>query len=81
MDVKIDPKIDEMGCKIEEKWMQNRTKINGKLDPKIEENEYQKPPKWKPEASQIEPRGRQEGARTPQKQKKKIDPTKNIPNK
>ena len=45
MDVKIDPKIDEMGCKIEEKWMQNRRKIHAKIDPKIEENEYQKPPK------------------------------------
>ena len=75
MDVKIDPKIDEMRCKIEEKWMQNRRKINAKIDPKIEENEYQKPPKWEPEASQIEPRRRQEGARTPKKPTKNTDPT------
>ena len=32
-------------------------------------------PKWKPETSQIEPSGRQEGARTPEKPKKKTEPT------
>ena len=41
-----------------------------------EENEHPKPPKWRPEPSQIEPRGRQAGVRTPKKPKKNIDLTK-----
>ena len=37
----------------------------------------QKPPKWSPEPSKIEPKWGQEGARTAQKSKNNINPTKN----
>ena len=60
------------------KMLQHMAKVAEKVGSKawkFDENGHQKPPKWRPEPSQIEPRGRQEGARTPKKPKKKIDPT------
>ena len=40
------------------------------------QNGPQKPPKWRPKPSKIEPKLGQEGARTTQKAKNNIDPTK-----
>ena len=58
---------------------QHRAKVPEKVIAKnleiVKNMDTKNVPKWKPETSQIEPRGRQEGAMKPKKPKKKTDPT------
>ena len=68
---------------MEAQTLQNRVQIGARTTKKSTQivtrnlqNGLQKPPKWRPKPSKIEPKLGQEGARTTQKAKNNIDPTK-----